>query len=52
MNSKKIIIVGPAHPFRGGIAAFDERMAVDLQQLGHTVEIVNFNSPATLRLLH
>ncbi len=44
MNSKKIIIVGPAHPFRGGIAAFDERMAVDLQQLGHTVEIVNFTT--------
>ena len=44
MNSKKIIIVGPAHPFRGGIAAFDERMAIDLQQLGHLVEIVNFTT--------
>jgi glycosyltransferase involved in cell wall biosynthesis len=44
MNSKKIIIVGPAHPFRGGIAAFDERMAFDLQQTGHDVEIVNFTT--------
>lgn len=44
MNSKKIIIVGPAHPFRGGIAAFDERMAVDLQQLGNTIEIINFTT--------
>ena len=27
MSPKKIIIVGPAHPLRGGIAAFNERMA-------------------------
>ncbi|MFM7014900.1 MAG: glycosyltransferase [Bacteroidota bacterium] len=44
MQQKKIIIVGPAHPFRGGIAAFNERMAVDLLQLGHLVEIVNFTT--------
>lgn len=44
MQQKKIIIVGPAYPFRGGIAAFDERMAIDLLRLGHTVEIVNFTT--------
>lgn len=26
----KIIIVGPAHPYRGGIAAFNERMTLEL----------------------
>jgi len=44
MNSKKIIIVGPAHPFRGGIAAFDERMAFDLIKLGHDVSIINYTT--------
>jgi glycosyltransferase involved in cell wall biosynthesis len=44
MNAKKIIIVGPAHPFRGGIAAFDERMAFDLQNRGHDIQIVNFTT--------
>lgn len=44
MNAKKIIIVGPAHPFRGGIATFNERMAIALQELGHDVEIINFTT--------
>ena len=44
MESKKIIIVGPAHPFRGGIATFNERMAFALQEAGHQIEIVNFTT--------
>ncbi|MDR1699380.1 MAG: glycosyltransferase [Prevotellaceae bacterium] len=40
--SKKILIIGPAHPYRGGIAAFNERLARQLQEEGHEVEICNF----------
>jgi glycosyltransferase involved in cell wall biosynthesis len=38
-----IVILGPAHPFRGGgITTFNERLAQELQHLGHTVSILNF----------
>lgn len=39
---KHIIIVGPAHPLRGGIAAFNERLAYALQAEGHRVSIYTF----------
>lgn len=32
MAKKKILILGTAHPFRGGLAAFNERLAEELQQ--------------------
>ena len=38
----KIIILGPAWPYRGGIAAFNERLARQYQAEGHQVEIVTF----------
>ena len=38
----KIVVLGPAHPYRGGIAAFDERLAHQLQSEGHEVEIYTF----------
>lgn len=38
----RILIVGPAHPLRGGIAALNERLATALQQAGHTAEILSF----------
>jgi glycosyltransferase involved in cell wall biosynthesis len=38
-----IVILGPAHPFRGGgITTFNERLARGLQEAGHKVEILNF----------
>ncbi|GAB2658540.1 glycosyltransferase family 4 protein [Flavihumibacter cheonanensis] len=38
-----IVILGPAHPFRGGgITTFNERLARALQEAGHRVEILNF----------
>ncbi len=41
--SLHIVILGPAHPFRGGgITTFNERLARGLQEAGHTVEILNF----------
>ncbi len=41
-SAKHIIIVGPAHPLRGGIAAFNERLALALQEDGHRVTIYTF----------
>ena len=38
----KVIILGPAWPYRGGIAAFNERLARQYQSEGHDVEIVTF----------
>ncbi len=41
--NKKIIIVGPAHPLRGGgMSTFNERLARAFMQAGHTVSIYTF----------
>ncbi|MFA9390918.1 MAG: glycosyltransferase [Prolixibacteraceae bacterium] len=39
----KILIIGPANPYRGGIAALNERLAIQLIKEGHNVEIINFS---------
>lgn len=39
----RIVIIGPAHPLRGGIADFNHALAQELQQQGHTVSIVSFS---------
>ena len=41
-QGKKIILVGPAHPFRGGIAAFNERLAHEFQKEEHELVIYTF----------
>lgn len=38
----RIVILGPANPYRGGIAALNERLAVELKKEGHEVTIFNF----------
>ena len=38
----KVIILGPAWPYRGGIAAFSERLARQYQREGHEVKLVTF----------
>jgi D-inositol-3-phosphate glycosyltransferase len=38
----KIIIVGTAYPYRGGLATFNERLAHQFQAEGHDVEIMTF----------
>lgn len=38
----KIIILGTAYPYRGGLAAFNERLAYEFQNQGHEVEIYTF----------
>ena len=37
-----IIIVGTAYPYRGGLAAFNERLALQFQAEGHQVEMYTF----------
>ncbi|MBI1224821.1 MAG: glycosyltransferase [Bacteroidetes bacterium] len=38
-----IILLSPAHPLRGGIAASTERLALEFQQAGHEVTIYSFS---------
>ena len=40
----KIIIVGPSHPYRGGIAAFTDRLAAEFVAENVDVELYTFNS--------
>ncbi|MFZ4772094.1 MAG: glycosyltransferase, partial [Ferruginibacter sp.] len=41
---KKVIIIGPAHPLRGGgMSTFNERLAKAFMQSGHTVSIYTFS---------
>lgn len=43
MKRKKIIIIGPAYPLRGGIADSNHALAMALQKLGHEVHILSFS---------
>ncbi len=38
-----ILIIGPAHPLRGGIANFTERLAKAFEQEGDRVEVLSFS---------
>ena len=38
----KIIIVGTSHPYRGGIAAFTDRLAAEFAKEGVDIEVVTF----------
>lgn len=39
----KIVIIGPAHPLRGGLASYNERLAKEFQLQGHSVIIYTFS---------
>lgn len=39
----KIVIIGPAHPLRGGLASYNERLARQFQNEGHDVTIYTFS---------
>lgn len=39
---KKIVILGPAYPYRGGLASFNERLALQFLNEGHEVVIYTF----------
>jgi len=42
-ESSTIVIIGPAHPLRGGLASFNERLARQFLQSGHHVIIYTFS---------
>jgi glycosyltransferase involved in cell wall biosynthesis len=42
-TSKNIIIIGPAHPLRGGLASYNERLAKAFIDKGHHCEIYTFS---------
>src|ERR1043165_5659356 len=39
----KIAIIGPAHPLRGGLATYDQRLAKELIAQGHNAVIYSFS---------
>ncbi len=39
----KVIIIGPAHPLRGGLATFNHRLAKEFIRLGHDCSIWSFS---------
>jgi len=39
----KVIIIGPAHPLRGGLASFDQRLAKEFIDQGHDCSIYSFS---------
>ncbi len=43
MVKKKILIVGPAYPLRGGLATYDERLCREFLAQGHSCEILSFS---------
>lgn len=38
----KVIIIGPSHPYRGGIAAFTDRLATEFVKEGVDIEVFTF----------
>ena len=42
LEKPTVYIIGTAWPFRGGIAAFNERLATEYQKNGYQVSIINF----------
>jgi glycosyltransferase involved in cell wall biosynthesis len=41
-EEKKIVIIGPAYPLRGGLATYNQILASHLQSKGHQVTVVTF----------
>ena len=39
----KVVIIGPAHPLRGGLATFNQRLAKQFTSEGHDCSIVSFS---------
>lgn len=42
-EARNIVIIGPASPLRGGIAAFNERLASEFISLGYNITIYTFS---------
>lgn len=43
MHKPSVIIIGPAHPLRGGLASFNERLAQQFITEGHATSIYTFS---------
>ncbi|MFY8189560.1 MAG: glycosyl transferase family 1, partial [Bacteroidia bacterium] len=43
MPKKKILIVGPSYPLRGGLATYNERLCRAFIEQGHDCEILSFS---------
>lgn len=43
MSKKKILIVGPAWPLRGGLATYNERLCREFNDMGHECHILSFS---------
>jgi glycosyltransferase involved in cell wall biosynthesis len=43
MSKKKILIVGPAWPLRGGLATYNERLCREFIAQGHSCQILSFS---------
>lgn len=43
LKNKKILIIGPAFPLRGGLATFDERLCKEFNEQGNNCEILSFS---------
>lgn len=39
----KVVLLGSAHPLRGGLASYNERLATEFQAMGHEVIIYTFS---------
>jgi glycosyltransferase involved in cell wall biosynthesis len=39
----KVVIIGPAHPLRGGLATFNQRLATEFTSQGHNCSIYSFS---------
>jgi glycosyltransferase involved in cell wall biosynthesis len=39
----RVVIMGPAHPLRGGLATFNQRLAQEFINEGHSCEIISFS---------
>ena len=43
-DKKKVLLLGPAHPFRGGIADTQNCLAQNLNRLGHETHVYTFTT--------
>ncbi|MFY0644682.1 MAG: glycosyltransferase [Bacteroidia bacterium] len=42
-SPKKIVIIGPAYPLRGGLASYNQLLAKQFSKEGHSVKIITFS---------
>lgn len=42
-HPKSVVIIGPAHPLRGGLASYDERLAKEFMSQGYETAIYTFS---------